>query len=50
MNAWEEKILDRQEPKKEECRKIAIKLKAMDLTIEQIKEVTDLSESEINDL
>ena len=50
MNAWEEKIYERQEAKREKTLEIASKMKTMGLTMEQIKEATGLDESEIAEL
>lgn len=50
MNAWEEKVYEKQEAREEMAIEIALKMKTMGLSDEQIKEATGLSDLKLKEL
>ena len=50
MNAWEEKIIEEQKAAEKKAIEIAVKMKSMGLSYEQIKEATGLSDSKLESL
>ncbi|WP_256132537.1 hypothetical protein [Anaerovorax odorimutans] len=50
MNEYEERVLEQQEARQEERKKIAVKLKAKKIPLKEIAEITGLDIKEIKEL